>query len=63
MRWKMLAILLLVMVLMIGILLAQEKKPEFPVVKGPYLGQKPPGMVPQIFAPGIISTDMQEGSS
>jgi Tol biopolymer transport system component len=29
---------------------------DFPVLKGPYLGQKPPGMVPQIFAPGIIST-------
>jgi len=33
---------------------------EFPVLKGPYLGQKPPGMTPEIFAPGIIST---EGSS
>lgn len=29
---------------------------EFPVLKGPYLGQKPPGMIPEIFAPGIIST-------
>jgi hypothetical protein len=28
----------------------------FPVLKGPYLGQKPPGMTPEIFAPGIIST-------
>jgi len=32
---------------------AQEKK--FPVLKGPYLGQKPPGMKPEIFAQGIIS--------
>jgi hypothetical protein len=29
---------------------------EFPVLKGPYLGQKPPGMTPEVFAPGIIST-------
>lgn len=26
-----------------------------PVLRGPYLGQKPPGMTPEIFAPGIIS--------
>jgi hypothetical protein len=25
-------------------------------LSGPYLGQKPPGMVPEIFAPGIVST-------
>ena len=27
-----------------------------PVLKGPYLGQKQPGMTPEVFAPGIIST-------
>jgi len=36
---------------------------DFPVLTGPYLGQKPPGMTPEIFAPGIISTEMSEGSS
>ena len=36
---------------------------EFPVLKGPYLGQKPPGMIPKIFAPGIICTNSQEGNS
>jgi hypothetical protein len=30
---------------------------EFPVLKGPYLGQAPPGLVPEIFAPGIISKE------
>ncbi|MGD9344531.1 MAG: hypothetical protein PVH84_01630 [Candidatus Aminicenantes bacterium] len=30
---------------------------EWPVLRGPYLGQKPPGMTPEIFAPGIICTD------
>ena len=27
---------------------------DFPKLSGPYLGQKPPGMEPEIFAPGII---------
>lgn len=63
MKWKIMLILLMVFLLMIGILMAQEKVPELPLLKGPYLGQKPPGMTPQIFAPGIISTDINEGSS
>ena len=33
-----------------------------PFAKGPYLGQKPPGMTPEIFAPGIISTRFHEHS-
>ena len=32
------------------------KKDDWPVLKGPYLGQKPPGMTAKIFALGIIST-------
>ncbi len=35
---------------------------DLPVLKGPYLGQKPPGMIPEIFAPGIVSTGMHEAS-
>ncbi len=35
---------------------------EFPNLTGPYLGQKPPGMTPKIFAPGIVSTDDHEFS-
>ena len=31
-------------------------------VQGPYLGQKPPGTSPQVFAPGIVSTDAHEFS-
>ena len=30
-------------------------------LKGPYLGQKPPGMKPEIFAPGIISGNENDG--
>ena len=31
------------------------QKDDFPVLRGPYLGQKPPGLTPEIFAPGIVS--------
>jgi hypothetical protein len=37
---------------------------DFPVLKGPYLGQKPPGMIPEVFASGIVSrSDYHEHSS
>jgi hypothetical protein len=40
------------------ILLASNKshsKSEFPELRGPYLGQTPPGLTSEVFAPGIIS--------
>lgn len=37
---------------------AQEK--DFTKLTGPYLGQKPPGTTPEIFAPGLISTSKNE---
>ena len=42
---------------------SSAQQDEFPVLKGPYLGQKSPGMTPEVFAPGIISTDDWEGCS
>ncbi len=33
---------------------------RFPVLKGPYLGQKPPGITSELFAPGIVSTGMDD---
>jgi ankyrin repeat protein len=36
---------------------------KFPVLKGLYLGQKPPGITPIMFAPGIISTASHEFST
>jgi len=33
-----------------------------PILKGPYLGQHPPGDTPQVFAPGFVSTDEHEFS-
>jgi len=40
-----------------------EKIWEAAELRGPYLGQKPPGMIPEVFAPGIISTKASEGCS
>lgn len=40
----------------------ESKQAGFPVLKGPYLGQKPPGQIPEIFAPNIISTGAQHSS-
>ncbi|MBE0664958.1 MAG: PD40 domain-containing protein [Candidatus Aminicenantes bacterium] len=33
---------------------SKSEKPDFLVLKGPYLGQKPPGKSPCVFAPGLI---------
>jgi hypothetical protein len=35
-----------------------ETGPSFPELHGPYLGQEPPGLEPEIFAPGIVSTGL-----
>lgn len=35
---------------------------ESPILKGPYLGQNPPGNTPELFAPKIISTCSQHSS-
>ena len=58
------------LILIIGIILIScnqnsnsknESESKFTELKGPYLGQIPPGMIPEVFAPGIISTDVNEG--
>lgn len=46
-------------IMMMSVVFAQEggsSDREFPLLEGPYLGQKPPGMVAVPFALGIIST-------
>ena len=40
-------------ILIMGLFARQE---NFPVLKGPYFGQKPPGMEPETFAPAILAT-------
>ena len=35
---------------------ADQRPPQFPVIRGKYLGQKKPGKVPEVFGPGLVST-------
>ena len=44
-------------------LLSTSSRGDFPLLKGPYLGQPPPGTEPVPFAPGIISTGLAELNS
>ena len=49
------------LIFIISLLLAvaisiNAQQSDFPKLTGPYLGQKPPGMTPEIFAPGLISS-------
>ncbi len=34
-----------------------------PVLEGPYIGQKPPGLIPKLFAPDIIQTEHREAEA
>ena len=43
--------------LLFSILFSTAQKSYFPELTGPYLGQEPPGLTPEIFAPGIVSTE------
>jgi len=49
--------LVIALLIVSGISSAQEEAAKFPVLKGPYLGQTPPGKTPELFAPGIVSVD------
>ncbi len=33
---------------------------KYPVLEGPYIGQKPPGLTPEVFAPGIVSKEHRD---
>ena len=50
------------MILLIIIFNNCKRESGFSVSKSHYLGQKPPGMTPEIFAPGIVNTDAQNHS-
>ena len=50
-------------VLVLSSAIATGGEQPFPKLRGRYLGQKPPGMTPEPFAPGTITTDQDEGSS
>jgi hypothetical protein len=51
-------IILLLFVFAVSVDSKKEKDHNtFPDLNGPYLGQKPPGLTPELFAPGIVSTN------
>jgi hypothetical protein len=56
-------ILILTVITLFGCNNNTEKKEKFPELTGKYLGQKEPGLVPEIFAPNIVSTGMAEFNS
>jgi hypothetical protein len=50
----------IVFLILITTTIITPQQKDFPKLTGPYLGQKPPGKTPEIFAPGIISTERKE---
>ncbi len=55
-------ILALCLIAVVSITVTAQQR-EFPILSGPYLGQKPPDIKPELFAPGVINTDISEGCS
>lgn len=53
-------LIFIICVLLVSAVSVIPQQKDFPKLTGPYLGQKPPGIKPEIFAPGIISTDRPE---
>ncbi len=57
MKMKAIIVCFAALFLLTEITQAQETSSDFPILSGPYLGQKPPGLEPEIFARGIISLE------
>ena len=53
-------LILLVCLMLIVAIATDAQQAGFPKLTGPYLGQKPPGIQPELFAPGVISTGLEE---
>lgn len=55
MKLKVIGTEILLCIMLVSCLNAEPD--SIPVLKGPYLGQTPPGNIPAIFAPGVVSKD------
>ena len=56
----------ILIILLLSILTMSSKsysQDDFPVLEAPYLGQKPPGLIPELFAPDIIQTEHREAEA
>ena len=57
---------ILTLILSFNPVFAQENSindSDFPAIKDRYLGQKPPGLIPELFAPDIIRTEHREAEA
>jgi hypothetical protein len=57
---KITKLFVLICVISLNTIIAQVDRvinPYFPPLGNRYLGQKPPGLIPELFAPGIVSTE------
>jgi len=52
---KMRRIIYIYLIQLLAVITTNAQQTDFPKLTGPYLGQKPPGRLPEVFAPGIIS--------
>ena len=57
---KYIFILLLIIAFGCSTVQLENERNSFPVLTGKYLGQNEPGLIPEIFAPNIVSTGMSE---
>jgi len=62
-RFNILFIFFLILTVTSSVHSQTDTEKSFPILKGPYLGQKPPDLLPKIFAPGVVSTENHEHSS
>lgn len=53
-----LAACVVILITIVSSCYAGDQRGDFPVLRGPCLGQEAPGMKPEIFASGIVSTDL-----
>ncbi len=57
------ALLLVITIVVLSPVSAYPRYGNWPELVGPYLGQEPPGMTAEVFAPGVVSTDGSEINS
>ncbi|MEO9483999.1 MAG: hypothetical protein ABJG47_11155 [Ekhidna sp.] len=57
---KIKTLLILIGILPLNTVIAQEYNQKTAGLTGPYFGQKPPGTTAEVFAPGIVSTELYE---
>jgi hypothetical protein len=53
---KMKSMFFVCLLYLLTVITSNAQETGFHTLTGPYLGQKPPGVIPEIFAPGIVST-------